>query len=388
MNITTWSAVSPYGLGREAFATGMMARRRTAVELDPGQWQVPDPRACLVPQFDPSSALGRKGTRTMNRVTGLAVAAVGELPIGAGGGATEDEEAVDDEGNAFGDGALSADASSVSFSGKPSTFTLPKQTPAGHITALVLGTTTGSAQSMMDFTRASLTGERPFDVEPGAIPNSVMNCAAAQCAIWHHIQGPNTTLACGRPSGLLALAYARRLLLGGRANAVLCGGAEEYSPARSWLEHHTRDGAPALLGEGAAILRVELGGGPDTLASVLAVASRVCLPGADLAELVTDTVRTALERAGVAARHVWAAAPSGLSGDESEALGAMFGPEALDRVPPTAELLGDTGAASAAFQLAATLTAGADAPGRIAVVTSVDVDGVVAAAVLRLGGLA
>jgi len=54
-------------------------------------------------------------------------------------------------------------------------------------------------------------------------------------------------------------------------------------------------------------------------------------------------------------------------------------------VPPTADLLGDTGAASAAFQLTATLAAGEEEPGRIAVLTSVDVDGVVVAAVLRLG---
>ena len=194
MNITAWSAVSGYGHGRAAFTEGVLAGRRTAAGLDPGRWPAPgpEPKAGLVPQFDPRTALGRKGTRTMNRVTGLAVAAVGELA---------DDPAADKAG-----------------------------------LALVLGTTTGSVQSMMDFTRASLTGERPFDVEPAVIPNSVMNCAAAQCAIWHRIQGPNITLAGGRPSGLLALAYARRLLLAERADAVLCGAAEEYSPARSWLD--------------------------------------------------------------------------------------------------------------------------------------------------------
>jgi len=409
VNITAWSTVSPYGLGRAAFTAGLLARRPTAVALDPGQWQVPDARACLVPQFDPRTTLGLKGTRTMNRVTGLAVTAVGDLAQDLGAPAGPIDDPMDPAADGIMPGSMAG--------------SMPR-------TALVLGTTTGSVQSMMDFTRSSLTGERPFDVEPAAIPNSVMNCAAAQCAIWHHIQGPNTTLACGRPSGLLALAYARRLLLGGRAETVLCGGAEEYSPARSWLEHHSRDGEPALLGEGAAILRVEFTDGPDTLATVLAVESRVCLPtssgtgrasravtytlGAaatatltatapapantrptsanrtalaetDVAATVAEAVRRALGRAGVAPRNVWAAVPSGHSEGESAALRELFGTAALERVPATGDLLGDTGAASAAFQLTATLAAGADESGRVAVITSVDPGGAVAAAVLRLG---
>ncbi|MFC1418476.1 beta-ketoacyl synthase N-terminal-like domain-containing protein [Streptacidiphilus cavernicola] len=349
LTVTGWSAVSPYGLGRDAFTEGVLARRPTGAAPDRARYPTPDEQACLVPNFDVRQVLGRKGTRAMNRVTGLAVSAVGALarPDGEGPG-----------------------------------------------TALVLGTTTGSLQSMTDFTRASLTGDRPFDVDPTVIPNSVMNCAAAQCAIWHRIEGPNTTLACGRPSGLLALAYARRLLRNGRADAALCGAAEEYTSARSWIEHHSRDGAPALLGEGAAVLRVELGGGgPDgergggrgaRSSAVLALHSRVRLPGADTAAVVAAVVRQALLQAELTADQVWAAIPSGLCAEETTALEAAFGADPLHRVPPVAELLGDTGAASAAFQLATALALAAEAPGRIAVVTSVDPDGMVAAAVLRL----
>ncbi|MFC1410106.1 beta-ketoacyl synthase N-terminal-like domain-containing protein [Streptacidiphilus sp. N1-12] len=341
LTVTGWSAVSPYGLGRAAYTAGVRDRRRTDTALDPARWQGPDARACLVPGFDVREVLGRKGTRAMNRVTGLAVTAVGALADLGGEGAD---------------------------------------------TALVLGTTTGSLQSMMDFTRDSLTGDRPFDVDPTAIPNSVMNCAAAQCAIWHRIEGPNTTLACGRPSGLLALAYARRLLVNGRASAALCGAAEEYTGARAWIEHHNRDAAPALLGEGAAVLRVELGpaedGGRDS--AVLALRSLLRLPGASTAELVGTVVRRALEQAGVTPGEVWAAVPSGLCAEETWALTEVCGDEALEQVPLTSELLGDTGAASASFQLASALALADRAPGRIAVVTSVDGDGLVAAAVLRL----
>ena len=345
LTVTGWSAVSPYGMGRDAFTEGVLAGRRTDTAVEPGR--VPDARACLVPDFDVREVLGRKGTRAMNRVTGLAVTAVGALadPGGEGPG-----------------------------------------------TALVLGTTTGSLQSMMDFTRDSLTGDRPFDVDPTLIPNSVMNCAAAQCAIWHRIEGPNTTLACGRPSGLLALAYARRLLVNGRARTALCGATEEYTRARSWIEHHNRDAVPALLGEGAAVLRVRLGGGAgpegvgDAHAAVLALQSRMRLPGASTAAVVGTVVRQALAASEVTPHQVWAAVPSGLCAGESEALEDVLGAEALTRVPLTSDLLGDTGAASASFQLATALAMSGEAPGRLAVVTSVDPDGMVAAAVLRLAG--
>lgn len=379
MNITSWSAVSPYGLGRAAFTEGVLAGRRTDSAVDPERWPVPDARACLVPQFDPRAVLGRKGTRTMNRVTGLAVVAVGELaaqggPVGSAG--PEPGPGPDSDGPDLIDGF--------------------EDEPLGGGAALVLGTTTGSVQSMMDFTRASLTGDRPFDVEPGLIPNSVLNCAAAQCAIWHRMQGPNTTLAGGRASGLLALAYAKRLLLLGRAEAALCGGTEEYSAARSWLEHHSRGGIPALLGEGAAVVRVQLDDGPDTLASILALESMVRLPEQKEGEVAEAVVRRALDQAGIASSDVWAASASGPSADERTALASLFGAEALDRVPSTADLLGDTGAVAATFQLLAILVAseaagetesaaGTSGPGRIAVLSCVEPDGATAAAVLRLG---
>ncbi|MBW8487051.1 beta-ketoacyl synthase N-terminal-like domain-containing protein [Actinomadura parmotrematis] len=322
MDITAWTALSPYGTGGGPFAEAVRAGRPAAAAADPAD--VPDTEVCLVPGFDPRAALGRRGTRAMDRVTGLAVAAVG---------------------------ALVADR------------------PAGPGTALVLGTTGGSAQSMTDFTAASLTGERPFDVAPAAVPGAVMNCAAGQCALRHGLTGPNITIAGGRASGLLGLAHARRLLLAGRAAAVLCGAAEEYSPARSWLEHHGRDGAPARLGEGAAVLRLERAGTPGALARVLAVAS-----GVDAA--LADVARRALDRARVAPAGVWAATP-GLEG-------AGVPARAAARMPDARGLIGDTGAVAAVFQIAAALAALADAAGRVAVVAGADPAGQVSAAVLRM----
>ena len=240
IDITAWSAVSPYGMDATAFAAAVRARRPAMRWADPAG--PPGTVASLVPGFDQRAVLGRKGTKGMDRVTGLAITAVGAL----------------------------------------------SRTP-NQDTALVLGTTSGSVRSAMNLTRASLTAARPYDVDPATIPSVVMNCAAGHCAIWHGITGPNTTIAGGRAAGLLCLAYARRLLRAGRASTVLCGAAEEYSAERSWLTRHdTR-----VVGEGAAMLRLESSHARTAhpLATVLAVGT---------------TVPEVLERASVRADEVWA----------------------------------------------------------------------------------
>ncbi|MGW0330951.1 beta-ketoacyl synthase N-terminal-like domain-containing protein [Streptomyces sp. NPDC003011] len=354
--ITGWSAVSPYGIGAEALAEGLRAQRPTIAPVDTARWKVPPARAHLVPGFETRDVLGRKGTRSMDRVTGLAVTAVGSL--------------LDRPGSA-------------------------RETETGERAALVLATTTGSAASMMDFTRSSLQGARPYDVDPAVMPNAVMNCAAGQCAIWYGIRGPNTTLAGGRAAGLLALNYATRLLATQRADTVLCAAAEEFSHARYWLEQHSRGPeAPGVaLGEGAAVLLVRPADRftPErpALAEILAVRTRVAV-GNRARGALEACVRSALEAAGAGPGEVWAAAPGdapGLLGHiEREVLGDLCGAAALERVPAVGRL-GDLSAASGSFQIALVLATAAGTPaaaGRIAVITSADRDGSLACAVLRL----
>ncbi|GGW81770.1 3-oxoacyl-ACP synthase [Streptomyces lucensis JCM 4490] len=354
--ISGWSAVSPYGIGRDSFAEGVRTGRSTATALTDEQWNGPDERACLVPGFSVREALGRKGTRSMDRVTGLAVTAVGRL--------------------------LGEDSA---HSGEP--------VPDGSRVGLVLGTNTGSAQSMMDFTRDTFTEDKPFHVDPSRFPNTVMNCAAGQCAIWYGLKGPNLTVAAGRASGLQALNYGRRLLTSGRARSVLCGAAEEYSDARSWLEHHTRGAQdhPALLGEGCAMVRLVPGeavADGEGLADLLRVETAVA-GEQDVSGPLTRCVERALGRAGVDPAQVWAVAPS-----TPEGAGATAERDVLRRLFPDGprwlsqrELIGDTSAASAAFQIVSVLALAQDDPaasGRVAVITSVDRDGAVAVALLRL----
>ncbi len=334
MDITGWSAVSPYGLATETFAAAVRARRTAMGWADPAG--PAGMTAHLVPGFDQRAVLGKRGTKGMDRLTGLAVTAVGQLPAA----------------------------------------TAPASSPRG--TALVLGTSSGSAKSMMDFTRSSLTAERPFDVDPAAIPSVVMNCAAGQCAIWHGLTGPNATIAGGRIAGLLGLAYARRLFRAGQAETVLCGAAEEYSAARSWLEFHAGHGVRAL-GEGAAMLRLEPGRASGALATVLAVDSRV---GGEGSQCRYDTKKI-LTFSGIPAGQVWAVVVG--THEERAALDGPFAPDVLTRIPPVSELVGDTGATSSVFAIAAALAACAgEAAPRIVLIACTDPGGTAAAAVLRI----
>lgn len=327
--ISGWSAVSAYGQGRDAFVAGVRSGAGT------------DHR---VPGFSPKEALGRKGTRSMDRVTGLAVSAVGTLLAGT-------------------------------------------DTGPGP-TGLVLTTTTGSAESMMEFTRSGLEADLPYQVEPSRFPNTVMNCAAGQCAIWHDLTGPNTTVAGGHAVGLHALTIARRLLATGRAERVLCGGVEEHSGAREAIETHAA-GVAAPLGEGCAVHVVEragdVGPGRRVLAEVLTVETGVAADG-DLAAALRLRVDRALRR--VDPGEVWAVAPCGARGPagrhEAEVLDALL--PGATRIP-VAERLGDLSAASVPFQLAAVLATAEHDPtaaGRLAVVTAVEHTGAVACGLLRI----
>ncbi len=367
--ISAWTAVSPLGLSGADFTTGLRSGRKAGTALDPEEWSAPFREACLVPEFRIREILGRKGTRSMDRATGLAVTALRALLYGGNG------EHTAEGGSGAGERLPGVD----------------------EHTGLALGTSTGSAQSIMDFTRDSLVSERPFFVDPARFPNTVMNCAAGQSAIWHGLKGPNTTIAGGRATGLLALQYALRLQRAGRAGPVLCGAVEEFSSARAWLEWHTRadEDATAVLGEGAAVWLLEpeataTGHGRRALAEITGLEFG-CARGADAVRTVlADVVRRLLDRTGVAPGEVRLLADSRAPGAEGEAERAALAEVFDGGTPPVisaADLIGDTCAASAAFQIAAVLALAERkdlAPGGHALVTSADRDGVVGAALLRI----
>ncbi|MEV7287844.1 beta-ketoacyl synthase N-terminal-like domain-containing protein [Streptomyces sp. NPDC093252] len=355
--VSGWSAATPYGLGTGPFTEGVRGNLDavTATAADRPAGLGPYERAGLVPGFDPRAVLGRKGTRAMDRATGLAVATAGMLLETAGGGLAADvPEAV----------------------------------------GMVLGTGHGSVQSIMDFTRSSLTGDKPYHVDPALFPNTVMNRAAGQSAIWHTLRGPNTTVAGGAPTGLLALNYAARLLRQGHCEAVLCGAVEEFSTDRAWLEYRARTGAPhrqpaGPLGEGCALFLLEPRGrarahGREPLAALLAARFIAFTDPERADEAVARSVAEALKEAGLRPEDVALVVPSDCGGPlgarEDAALARLLGEHRPPRLR-LRRLLGDLGAASAAVQLAAAVTAG-DSP---VLVTSVDPDGQTGAVLLRTG---
>jgi 3-oxoacyl-[acyl-carrier-protein] synthase II len=340
--ISGWSAVGPLGIGAAEYGSGVRAARSG---LGPGAG-LPNVKGGFVPGFELREVLGRKNTRSMDRATGLAVLTVGMLLAG-------------------------------------------KRPGEGDNVGLVLGTTTGSVQSMMDFTRDSLTRERPYLVDPARFPNTVMNCAAGQSAIWYGLRGPNATIAGGQGTGLAALSYASRLHRCGHSRTLICGAVEELSPQRAWLEARAReDNGSAVLGEGCAVFWLEsrddaLKAGRVPLAELLSVKLRVAISSADTAVTLAGCIASALEESGEDAGNVWALAADLDSAELAEA-SRICQPRRHIALAP---LLGDTGAASVALLLAAVLAhadGDPEAEGATAVVASCDRDGQVGCALVRL----
>ncbi|SFQ25866.1 3-oxoacyl-[acyl-carrier-protein] synthase II [Amycolatopsis arida] len=356
--ISGWAAVSAYGADRDAFVAAVRAGRPAPRVAAPEG--APPGEAFRAADFDVVAALGPKGTGSMDRASGMAIAAVGALGVPQRHeGHLHDVQR--DEGGLHGTDRV----------------------------GVVLGTTSGSAQTQHNFTRDSLTRRRPYFVNPAQLPFALMNSAASRCASWHGLRGPNSTVAAGRLSGVAVLRYAARLLATGRADALVCGAVEEYGPARAWLERarwewHRQSDAGDPLGEGAAVFLLEPAGDRPPLAEVLATDTAVAVDGDPRAALAR-CLRRLLAAAGVAAVEVRLALPGAAGGPLAEAERAAV-VDVLGREPEAAlrpgALVGDVGAATGPFQV---LTALALRPG-VALATAVDPAGVVGGALLRAPG--
>ena len=295
--ISGWSAVSPFGVGRQAFTDGVRAGGTAAVaELDPAVWRLPQPRAL--------PGAGLRGARH----------------AGAQGDPVDGPRL-----RAGGDRRPASSSTPTTSSG----------TRAATTRRWCSAPRPAAPRACCDLTKDTLLGEKPYHIDTGRIPNALMNSASAQCAIWHQMFGPNATVAGGRVAGLFALQYARRLLESGRAAMVLCGSAEEFTEERAWLEHHGRapDAVGTVLGEGCGLLTIEPAaagleidrpGLPEVVAVGLGVHG-----GDDVAESLERCLRRTLERAGIRPADVWAtcsAAGAGALGDaERAALAAVLG---------------------------------------------------------------
>lgn len=354
--ITGLGVVTATGVGRDAFAAAV--RGWTASE--PEGRVTGDPSGFELRDFDVRALLGRRGTSMLDRGTGLALVAC--------------REALADSGlQTAGDG--------------------------GERVGVSLGTTTGSLRSMSDYTRDTLVEDRPYLVNPGQFPNTVMNCASGQAAIRHGLRGINSTIAGGQIAFFGVLRVTARALRLGYMDASLAGAVEEFSPHRQQqVDLQSANGGGAAIGEGGGVFVVERpedARGADRHVDALleAVTTGFC-PGGErggaMATALAQQLRVVLYQAtsdGDAIEYVICCPPVATAGADlgQRAVDAVLGAGRGQRLS-FGGLFGECGAATSSLQLAALLALHRDDPardGHRSLLLGWTVDGGMGAAVLR-----
>ncbi len=306
---------SCFGIGYEAFAD---AARASLTEAPPA----PGSEAFRVPNFDSRDYLGRKGTRDVDRVTGLMLAAVA--------------------------GALG----SSHISGRM----------APERTGVVIGTSTGGVDSIFNYARDTYVQERAYMVNPAHLANVTLNCAAGVSAIWYGLKGGSLTVAGGRLSGLLALKYAQRILQRRRMDALVVGCVEEACPPflSAYRTVSASVDAAVSPGEGAVALGVERVGGEGGLADISCLVESWPRSDEDeRARRLAALVRQLLDSRGVRREDIEIVSMLPMqcsgSGVESDALDSVFEHLTVPPIVHVHELVGDTYSASFGFQVAAVI---------------------------------
>ncbi|MFD4761110.1 beta-ketoacyl-[acyl-carrier-protein] synthase family protein [Streptomyces sp. NPDC058439] len=150
----------------------------------------------------------------------------------------------------------------------------PQRWDGGRV-GVVLGVGVGGVSALVDNVRR-LDGQGPEAVSPLLVPMMMPNAAAGEVAIALRAHGPSLATATACASGATAIAVARDLLMSGRCDVVVAGGAESVltplvvsafaglgalsrrsgDPARASRPFAAdRDGF--VIGEGAAALVLE-----------------------------------------------------------------------------------------------------------------------------------
>ncbi|MFG2818140.1 beta-ketoacyl-[acyl-carrier-protein] synthase family protein [Kitasatospora sp. NPDC048365] len=250
--------------------------------------------------------------------------------------------------------------------------------------AVVLATGGGGLETFEEHARCRQERGRPA-VSPYLLPGMLSNMAAARIAIAHGIRGYSSAVITACAAGAQAVAEGLRLIRGGEADVVVCGGSESplhptiaaafdnsRALASGWADpaqasrpfDRRRNGF--VLGEGAGVLVLEradharargaTGWADLTGWGASTDAHHATMPRPDGAGAAA-AMRTALRSAGLSPADIGYVNAHGTGtrlGDTAEAaaLTAVFGPDG----PPvsstkgaTGHLLGAAGAVEAAF---------------------------------------
>jgi 3-oxoacyl-[acyl-carrier-protein] synthase II len=181
--ITGIGAVTPVGLDRESTWQALLAGTSgiaAITQFEPGDLSTTI--AAEVTGFDPASVLEGKRLRRSARFTQFAIQAARE--------AVADAALVVDDGN------------------------------RGQI-GVVVNAAVAGFDTIEDATRAL-----PHRLSPYFVASSLTNMPACEVAIDLGVHGPVTASALACASGVYALVEARRLLLTGEADVVVCGGTD------------------------------------------------------------------------------------------------------------------------------------------------------------------
>jgi 3-oxoacyl-[acyl-carrier-protein] synthase II len=364
LRVAACGVVSPAGYGLDELGEALRDGRRVCADPTevPGEERMPDP-VRTVPGLRAADHLGRKGTRFLDRTNTLGLVA-SKMALESMATAAE------------------SDASGV---------------------GVVMGTSTGSVRSTSEFARDTFVEERPYLVNPGLFPNTVMNSCAGQIAIWNSLHGVNATFSGGQLSSLQAVRYARNALEQEQAGRLITGGVEELSPQTAWAWRQSGALPPGTpIGEGCAVFVLERDGEPagagggDPRVELLAC-DIAYSPAPDrrprLLDGLTNSVERAVRRSGIDRDKVTLASVSAAAeGTGEDRIEARAVQRALGRVQDTIRVksvVGECYSASGAMQLAAAVAHWrrdtAAAPGDVALITSVGRDGNIGCLVARYG---
>ncbi|MFK0154362.1 beta-ketoacyl synthase N-terminal-like domain-containing protein [Streptomyces sp. NPDC090493] len=178
-------------------------------------------------------------------------------------------------------------------------------TGAAEATAVVVSTNLGNADSVCEATD-TIAAVGVMALSPLGLPQTSSNVIAGWVAIRYRLRGPNLTVCNGVTSGLDALAWARNLIVTGRADAAVVVGVEPAGDVvTKVLGRQSSDAAVAVVLEPAD-----------------AAASR----GARLRATITGYARARNLAAALVSTGVTEEDPVGLwLADEAEAAGARSG---------------------------------------------------------------
>lgn len=187
--VTGMGAVTPVGIGVEAFWQGLLAGRSGAGHItlfDPAEHRTQI--AAEVSDYDPEAHFDTRELRRLDRYTQFFLVAAREAVAQAGISYAEDD-------------------------------------PAAARAGVVAGAGFGGMQSFID--EIDLLRERgPGRVSPTGVPKIIPNMAAGMASIEHHLLGPVTCVVTACSASANAIGDGAELIRRGAADVVLAGGSE------------------------------------------------------------------------------------------------------------------------------------------------------------------